>query len=294
MINTLLLLVIAATSGSALLVTPGAVADHSGFLPVDARPADAFTAGHLPGAAYLDTESLSENRDGVKGLLRPIPEVRAQLARQGIDPRRHIAIYAGLETSADLYRATRLFWILEYLGYKHVSIIDGGYRKWAAEGRPVEVGESHASAIPVSQIVRLKIKTKKIATMSGVQTNITRSRANLFDLRSPGQFTGPKKSGAVARAGHLATAHNVPATTLISLQDGTFLPIADISVRFAAETNPGKPAITYCNTGRSATVGYFALRLLGNKNVALYDGSMSEWTHDPGRPVETTKAHEPK
>jgi len=267
---------LAVLQGDDLLVATDELSTISDALVVDARPERAYTAGHIPGAAHLDVDTLSETRGEVAGLLKPLSVVRRSLQKAGIDPSKHIVVYSEVDTPGDFKTATRLFWILEYVGYERVSILNGGFAKWKAEGRDVAKGESTVKSV---KIPKLTPRGDRLATAKEVQEAIEKGTAKVADLRSPEYYRGEKKAGVVQKAGHIPTACNLPSDEFLAERDHTVKPLEELQSMTGAEgVKAGAPAITYCNTGRSASVGYFMLRRMGMENVSLYDGSMAEWT----------------
>jgi len=138
----------------------------------------------------------------------------------------------------------------------------------------------------------LKPREELRATADEVALASKEPGVELVDVRSPEEYKGDKKNDAVSRAGHISSAENVPASSLV--QGGQFKSVDEINkVMEEKGVRPEASAITYCNTGRQASVGYFVLRLTGRENISLYDGSMSDWTSDPSRPVVTGPEDDP-
>ncbi|MCC6154774.1 MAG: sulfurtransferase [Candidatus Hydrogenedentes bacterium] len=270
-------------SASALLVATKNVESLKDSLLLDVRPADAYAAAHIPGALNLDVSSLSETRDNISGLLKPIDQVRTSLGNAGVDPSKRIVVYSAMDKASDISAAARMFWILEYIGYEKVAVLDGGFTKWLAEKRSTEQGASTAKPVAV---LELKVREDRLATMENVGLAIKDKKATLVDARGPDYFSGEKKADVVKKAGHLPGAVNLPVETCVS--ETSDLKSWDELQQIAASSNVHKvePVITYCNTGRSASAAYLVLRLLGYENVSMYDGSMAEWTDDDSRPVE--------
>lgn len=273
----------APNSTSALLVATKDVDTLKDALLLDVRPADAYAAAHIPGALNLDVSALSETRDNVAGLLKPLDQVRKALGDAGVDPAKRIVVYSAMDKPSDISSAARMFWILEYIGYEKVSVLDGGFTKWQTENRKTEAGASTAKPVAVPE---LKIREDRLATMNNVGLAIKGKNATIVDARAPDYFKGEKKADVVKKAGHLPGAVNMPVDACVS--DTSALKSWDELRQIAATSKIGNdaPVITYCNTGRSASAAYLVLRLLGYENVAMYDGSMAEWTNDDSRPVE--------
>lgn len=280
----LLCVALAALQGKDLLIATERLASIENALVLDVRPADAFSSGHIPGAANLDIGSLSETRDGVAGLLKPLEQVHAALAAAGVDPAKHIVAYCGMEKPDDFKDAARMFWILEYVGYPQVSVLDGGLAKWKAEGRSLEQGPT---SVKPAVIPDLKPREDLLATMEDVESAIKQGDKRLVDWRNADMYHGSKKADIVKAPGHIPTAKNLSSEEMVRGQDSTLKQAGTIEELAKTQgVDLNAPTITYCNSGRSASTGYFVLRMLGNKQVSLYDGSMAEWTASEKNKVE--------
>ncbi|GMW02844.1 MAG: putative thiosulfate sulfurtransferase [Candidatus Hydrogenedentota bacterium] len=268
-------LLVVALPPEQLLLSATQAQGLANVLFVDARPLDDYAAGHIPGAVQVDAYALSEERDGVVGLLGPFIDIATALGMQGVDPTRHIVVYSGFERPDDVKRATRLFWILEYMGYERVSLLDGGLAKWKADGLSLETGAKEP--VPVST-ESLKPQEDRLATLDEVKARV-KIRQGLADFRSEEEFSGAKQAKSASKAGHIPSAVNLPESTFVEGPSNTFISVESIEKMLGAKgLGKSEPVIAYCNTGRSASVGYFVLRLTGHDVVELYDGSMSEWT----------------
>lgn len=274
MLATLCAAIVAASS-TGLLVSTAEVDGLRNATLVDARPADAYAAGHIPGALNLDVNTLSEKRGEVTGLLKPLEQVRKILGDAGIDPARQIVVYSAMQKADDLKDAARLFWVLEYIGYENVAVLDGGLAKWTAEGRQIE--QRPVPAKPVT-LPEMKVREDRRATAANVEVLLNGHKGTVVDARAPEYFNGEKKADVVKAPGHIPGAVNMPVDNCVGANSA--LKSWDELQRIAKSTgiDPKSPVITYCNTGRSASTGYLVLRLLGYENVAVYDGSMSDWT----------------
>jgi thiosulfate/3-mercaptopyruvate sulfurtransferase len=263
------------------------VAANRDWLVVDTRPLKDYEAGHLPGAVPLEADSLSEIRDGVKGLLKPLPALRDALSKAGIDPKRRVILYSDMVDSDKRTQATRLFWILDYLGYPQLSVLDGGINEWTADKRPVDTGAPVFAPVTLPEF---KPNGKRLSTAEAVQTLLASKTGVLLDNRPSAQFAGDNKKDFVARAGHIAGACSLPHDDFTQPETGLFKPQAELKTLLEKRGITGStPFITYCNTGRMASVGYFVARFLGYDNVSLYDGSMADWAHREQLPVSLGK-----
>lgn len=271
-----------------VLVSTATFAEMEDAVAVDAREADAFREAHLPGAAHLDYNDLSEEREGVTGLLKPLDELHAILAGAGLDPDETIVIYSGMEDTRSVVRATRLFWALEFVGYPSVRLLDGGLAKWRAEGRPIEQGETTVVAVDPEKLRGLDPVEGRYATREAVLEAQGAQKGRMVDLRAPDYFTGETKSDAAPRAGRITGARNAPFAQFLEEPYFTFKsPEIIRELLEAGKQDTGDSVITYCNTGRVATVGYAAHRIAGFEDVAVYDGSMADWGRHTACPIST-------
>ena len=282
---TTVLLVLGAAPG--LLITTEELAQARDVDIVDTRDVEAYAAGHIPGAVNVPSGELSATRNGVPGMLRPADALAPLLASHGLAPESPVVVYAGMFDASELKHATRVLWALEYLGFQHVRLLDGGLSKWQAEDREVAVGPGPALA--AAEVTwYLQPDGALLAERRAVHNAVQTGEAVLVDMRSAEQYSGLSQSDKVERAGHIPGAVNVPAGDLLEGPHNTFKDPAALATLFAeAGARPDAPAIAYCNTGRDATTGYVALKLLDRKlldrklldrPVRVYDGSMAEWS----------------
>lgn len=283
MYGTVLLCLVTAIQGGGLLVSQDDLAALPDALLLDVRPRDQYERGHIPGAAQLDATVLSETRDGARGLLRPVEDLARLLGEAGVDPARHIVVYGDASTFANLSYVTRTFWVLEYLGYERVSLLDGGFTQWQQEDRPVESGPPQSPSIPN---LALKPREELLATREDVTGLLESGQGILIDSRLPEFYSGAEKKDYVKRAGHIPGAVNLPSANHAEGPALRFEKNEQLEENFAkVGAKSDTPAIVYCDTGRSASVNYFVGRLLGHRFLRLYDGSFSEWAAQEQYPV---------
>ena len=275
-----------AAAESGLLVSTADLDVLQDALVVDARAANSYIAGHIPGALHLDGAALSESRGDVDGLLKPLGKVRELLGDAGIDPAKRIVVYSAMDKPSDFTTASRLFWVLEYIGYERVAVLDGGYAKWIAEARKTEPGDPTVKPIVLPE---MKPRKERLATAEEVEALISGKEGLIVDARSPDYFRGEKKADSAKQAGHIPGALNLPVESCVDSDSALKSWEELLAIAKTSGVVNGRPVTTYCNTGRSGSAAYFVLRLLGHEHVSMYDGSMSEWTADPSRPVQVTK-----
>jgi thiosulfate/3-mercaptopyruvate sulfurtransferase len=255
------------------------IVDASYHLAEAGRDAAAeYEAAHIPGAVFMDLAELVEPASPVDNTL-PSPETfAARMQRLGIGDGSRIVLYddSAIHTSARAW-----FMLKRVYGAHNVAILDGGLAKWKAEGRALEGGrrelrERHFTVW--SEPTRLRSKQEVIA-------DIGHSGEQIVDARGAPRFTGAEKeSRAGLASGHIPGSRNLPYKSLYN-DDGTFKSKPALLALFEeAGIDLDRPLVTTCGSGMTACALAFALHLVGKNDVALYDGSWSEWGADPDTP----------
>ena len=278
-------LLLAAPALAAPLVDAAWLAEHScdaGVAVLDLRgSARAFERARVPCAVHAPYgEGWRAMRNEVPGMLPEADALAALIGGLGVGNGDHVVIVGPGGSAGATTLATRIYWTFTVAGHDAVSLLDGGFAAYGAARGPLEKGEAEPPA-PASFTVSLR--HERIATVGDIGGN----GAALVDARLSDQFVGANRSGAVARAGTLPGASNVPVTWLTQ-PDGSFQPPAVLaSVAATTALTADAPLITFCNTGQMASLDWFvAHELLGNDQALMYDGSMADWAADEARPVE--------
>ena len=253
---------------------------------VDGGRRAAFEAGHVPGAVHTDyvADGWRVVRDGGAGML-PEPDQLSELfARLGIQPQSHVIVVPAGVSAGDFAAASRIYWTLKMAGHDGVSMLDGGFAAWAASGQPVATGPDTPQAAPP---YRVRVREHGRATLADVEQAVAGGSGRLLDARNRASFEGGEKSPQATRAGRLPGALHQEGSEAYDPRRNRLRSPDDLERVFAG-TSPEGPLIPYCNTGQQAATNWFVLsEILGREDVRLYDGSMSEWTHDPARAVES-------
>lgn len=243
-----------------------------------------YAAGHVPGSveAQYAAYGWRAKIDGAPGLLPKLEDISAKIAALGVSDDTQVVIVPAGSDVAEFGGATRVYWTFKVLGHDNVTVLDGGYKAWADAGQAV----STEAVTPVAGSFTAKLRPELRAEVAEVEQAIA-SDTNLIDARSVAQFIGKEKTNTVQSLGTIPTAVNLNFDKFWDKDAGKFASKAaiDALVQQAGVTDTDG-LITFCNTGHLASIAWFGLsEVAGLKGVRLYDGSMSQWTLDPARPV---------
>jgi DHA2 family methylenomycin A resistance protein-like MFS transporter len=249
---------------------------------VDLGPGhDGYLEGHVPGAVFADLlVELADPTAPKPFAIPPADVLAAAIERLGISNDDTVILYDRAHTAF----ATRLWWMLRWLGHDNAAVLDGGWRKWTAEGRPVSKDVPQVSRGSFAPRPRPEL----FVTRDQVQAAIDVPGVCLVNALSPEQHAGhiPVAHG---RTGHIPSSVNVPAAALLDPDTGCFLPARQLTARFeAVGATQAQQVVAYCAAGVDATIDAFALQMLGVRDVALYDDGLVEWSGDPALPLATT------
>ena len=242
----------------------------------------AYLKGHLPGAEYLNTETLRASEGGIPTRLLSAGAYGELFSRLGVDPALPVVIYsAGESRNID---ATFLAWLLAGFGHPKVFVLDGGFFKWQLEQRPV------VQPYPRIPVTRFPDGAFQPEAVSREQVEgAVGEGAILVDARPPDQYAGT--AGAQMRRGHIpgAISHYWQDDLTQEGFGHVWKPAAELRRAYEAQgITPDKDIIAYCNSATEASHVHFTLRyLLGYPRVRIYVGSWTEWAEDERLPVAT-------
>ena len=252
------------------------IVDSSWFMPSLGRNARAeYLQAHIPGARFLDIDEVSDRANPAPHMLPTAEQFAASMETLGVGSGDRIVVYDNSPTRT----AARGWFMLRHFGARDVAILDGGFQKWTAEGRPTESGE------PPPRTARFAAKPNDSEIVTKQQILSGEVMTPILDARGAGRFEGadPDPRPGVER-GHIPGACNLPFAALYN-DDGTFKPPDEIRRLFAAaDVDPTRPFVATCGSGVTANSLIFAAHLLGHDGNKLYDGSWSEWGADPATP----------
>ena len=247
------------------------VLDASWYLPDMKRDGKAeYAKAHIPGARFFDIDDLSDHRSELPHMVPPVEKFISRMRAMGVGDGHQVVVYDG----AGLFSAARVWWLFRLMGKTDVAVLDGGFPKWRAEGRPVEdmapvMRDRHITVSRQNQLVK-DVTQVAAASKLGDQ--------EIVDARAPARFRGEEPEPRPGlRAGHIPGAKSVHYRRLLN-DDGTLRPVPELKAIFESSgVDLRKPVITSCGSGVTAAILSLALERTGHRNHSLYDGSWAEW-----------------
>jgi thiosulfate/3-mercaptopyruvate sulfurtransferase len=252
-----------------------------GILPL---PKDDYLAAHLPGAVYFDVDAVSDHSNPLPHMYPTAEQFGRDVGGLGVSNADTVVVY----DSGGWVAAPRAWWMFLAFGHSNVRILDGGLKKWKAEGRKVESGE--VKARPAT--FKASYDPRRVRSIEQMVANVASRAEQVIDARAADRFEGRAAEPRPGiRSGHIPGARNVPYGQLFDAATGAMKPLDDLRKAFTgAGVNLDAPIVTSCGSGVSAGVLTLALYRLGITDTALYDGSWSEWGQAGGPPIATGPA----
>jgi thiosulfate/3-mercaptopyruvate sulfurtransferase len=234
---------------------------------------------HIPGAGFVDLqEELSDRSSPLRFMMPPAAQFAEAMGRAGVGAGGRVVLY---DRAVNMW-AARVWWMLRAFGFDDAAVLNGGFKKWTGEGRPVAADGGARPARTFTPRPRPALMTDK----AGVLAALGESNACVLNALSEEQHRGTGGT-AYGRAGRIAGSVNVPARELVDPRTHAYLAPDVLRAKFQATgALDAKRVVTYCGGGIAASSDAFVLTLLGRDDVAVYDASLSEWANDPALPME--------
>ena len=252
-----------------------------GVLPL---PKDDYLAAHIPSAVFFDVDAVSDHSNPLPHMFPSAEQFGRDIGALGISNADTVVVY----DSGGWVAAPRAWWMFLSYGHDKVRVLNGGLKKWRAEGRPVQSGEVKAKLATF----RATFDTRRVRNMREMIDNVASKAEQVIDARAADRFEGRAAEPRPGiRSGHIPGSRNVPYNRLFDAATGAMKPLEALREAFVgAGVKLDAPIVTSCGSGVSAGVLTLALYRLGVEKSALYDGSWSEWGQAGGPPIATGPA----
>ena len=262
------------------------IIDASFKMPgVTPLPKDDFLRTHIPGAVFFDVDAVSDHDNPLPHMFPSPTQFGRDVGALGIGNGDTVVIY----DAGGWVAGPRAWWMFLSYGHDEVRVLDGGLKKWRAEGRPVESGEAPK---PKPATFRASFDERRVRSIRQMIANVASRAEQVIDARAAERFEGRAVEPRPGlRAGHIPGARSLPYNRLVDGATGTMKSLPELRAAFSdAGVKLDAPIVTSCGSGVSAAVLTLALYRLGVENPALYDGSWSEWGQEGGPAIATGPA----
>lgn len=279
------------------------VLDASWYMPDEQRnPIQEYQVAHIPGALFFDIDGIADQTTNLPHMLPSEEAFAAAASALGIDNKDGLVVYDG----KGIFSAARVWWMFRVFGHNKIWVLDGGLPRWRASGYDVESSASSDAILKASaaseaiekvyqgQAVgpitfQTKFQPHLLWTLEQVRKNIEEKSHQHIDARSKARFDGaalePRKG---VRSGHVPGSKCIPFREMLD-ESQTLLPVDELKKRFDQEGISLEGLVaTSCGTGVTACILALGLHRLGKPDVAVYDGSWTEWGGHSDTPVDTT------
>ena len=237
-----------------------------------------YAAGHIPHSAFADLQGQLSIKDSPFRFTIPEPDdLAVRFGKLGIGDGTRVVLYARV----NMQWATRLWWMLRYVGFDNAAILDGGWDKWHYDGRAVET----VPTIYAPATLRPQPRPSLFANSHEMLAAIGDDSICTLNALGPELHSG--EFARYGRAGRIPGSVNVPAASLQTPETKEFSDLDAIAAAFKnVGLSPDKRVLNYCGGGIAATLDAYLLHQLGYTDLAVYDNSMNEWAKDESLPIE--------
>jgi thiosulfate/3-mercaptopyruvate sulfurtransferase len=261
-----------------------AIIDATWFMPGSSRDAAAeYAERHIPGAVYFGIDDICDHASTLPHMLSAPADFAVAARRLGVRRDSKVVVY----DAHGLFSAPRVWWTFRAMGHAETFVLDGGLRTWIAEGKPLESGWR----TPEHGDFKAHLDPALVRDLEAVRAALESGSEQVLDARPADRFAGrAPEPRAGQRSGHMPGAKSLPWNSVLYM-DGALAPAPDLLMAFdSAGVDLTAPIVTTCGSGVSASLLALALARIGRPDVAVYDGSWSEWGSRSDTPVVTGDA----
>jgi thiosulfate/3-mercaptopyruvate sulfurtransferase len=252
-----------------------------GVMPL---PKEDYERAHIPGAVFFDVDAVADHANSLPHMFPDAEQFGRDVGTLGVSNADTVVVY----DSGGWVAAPRAWWMFLAFGHDKVRVLDGGLKKWLAEGHPVQGGNK----VIKPATFKAKFDARRVRSIQQMTANLASKAEQVIDARAKERFEGSvPEPRAGLRGGHIPGSRNLPYNLLFDAETGTMKPLDQLRAAFTVVgVDLQKPIATSCGSGVSAAVLTLALYRLGVENPALYDGSWTEWGQPDGPAVATGPA----
>ena len=256
------------------------IVDATWYLPtVDRKGIQDYEEGHLPGAVFWDIDAIADPGTHLPHMMPDQATFEGHMKALGIGSDHHVIVYDNIK----MMTAPRVWWTLRAFGHGRVSLLNGGLNKWRAENLPLSTDPDDIPDVTFSA----NFNAAMVRSVEQVWANVASEDEQVLDARGAGRFNGTDpEPRPECRSGHIPKSLNLPFNELIDPETGTIRPPKELAARInASGIDSSSPVVTTCGSGITACVLALGLHLTGRHDVAVYDGSWTEWGSREDTPV---------
>jgi thiosulfate/3-mercaptopyruvate sulfurtransferase len=261
------------------LLAPGELKTQIGAADlrvIDIRDPKAFAEGHIPGAVNAPYEKTWRGPATNPGEVPPVDKLTASVRALGLTPATHIVVVSTGKDAPDFGAAARVYWTLKYLGFKELSLLNGGVKSWSEARLPLDQSVAHVTPSNYTP----QLDNSIMATRDEVLQDVNQHSAVLVDARPKDFFLGQTRSPVSKVPGTLPGAIDVEYGKFFADEKSGILRPEKVQAVASSTLDTKKPTVAFCNTGHLAATDWFAMHELLGMNAKLYPGSMADWTQD--------------
>ncbi|KAK2574065.1 3-mercaptopyruvate sulfurtransferase [Acropora cervicornis] len=254
------------------------ILDASWHLPKEDRDARReYLAHRIPGANFFDITECVDKSSPYDYMLPNTDDFSNYVSSLGINNHSHVVVYDN--NNSGLFSSPRVWWMFRAFGHKEVSILDGGFPKWLAEGFPIESGPENKEKIEERTVFNASLNTGMFCNFDFVKANLPQQHCHVADARSSERFyASDPEPHPNFPSGHIPSSKSVPYSQCLDPETKLMKTPEELRKVFEdAGIDLNKPLITTCGSGITACVVALASHLCGKSDTMVYDGSWVEW-----------------